>query len=1338
MINAAHFGWLSKCLSRRTRADHFSLRHRAIPSALLSEFLESRDLLTGDFVSAIQFGAGTNDSVQDMFVDASGNTYLTGYFSGTVDFDPGPAEAILDAGSSDTAIWRADGDTTPNYSDWNGSSFGSEEDSANVGEWRIIDGAESPTRDEKIVVGVRTSGVISGEMYSNGTWTALPFSIASGAASNQHGFDVVYESFSGLALLVWSNGSSSADNVSYRIWNGTSWSGAQTVTSPLAGVAKQIHLAASPTSNSILMVVTNNFANDYAIVWNGTAWTNGVILGAGPSLGTTDSAVAFESTTGQGLVVYDNSTLGGGLEYRTLVAGTWSAATVLNAPAGISTSDVNFVSLASDPGSDRIALGVLTETNEVWFSVWDGAAWTSDVVATSTSSANAVLNMAVAFERETGRVVATYGVAATNSVLYRLWTGGGWTDELSGPDIGAVPNSMALAPDSSSDRIMLAVQDENRALHYIQWDGTEWGPVNTVESDTGETSVQPFLFLFNASPKTEEAFVAKYTSAGSLVWARGFGGGLNDRCNAITVDSSGNIYVTGSYNRGFASPIPTNDFDPGPGVVRLPATSLEEIFVSKFDGDGDLIWAKSFRGGNSVDDGRAIAVDSIGNVHVAGIFGGFVDFDPEPPGYFLQSGFRDTFIAKLNGDGELIWARSFTGIFGSPNEVTSIGLDNFGNIYLSGGFSGLVDFDPSPFSLILSSGFGADTFLVKLDLSGVLISAKQFGSDYDFSSLGMLVGPLGDVLLSGTFFGNADLDPGIGVVELTSHGLGDGFLMQLDTSGNLVWARGFGGSGADAARDVKRDGDKNIYVTGDFEDFFNYGVGVDLLESNGDTDVFVLRLDNAINLSWVKSFGGDDDDTGNAIGLDSLGFIYVAGAFRREVDFDPGLGTSELTSEGRIDGFLARLTQELVFTTSGVGPDDIVVRRNGAMIEIFDRNLGIVVEQAVLNQVLGIQLNGQSGEADAFTVDFEFGGTFPTVHPLVISGDAGEGDTFNYVGTTRELTVYRPSKNLIDASRFTWDGRLILLNGIDNVNLTRSSSFRLQTRGSTDVLNVSPAAGFDGVNATRITGTSSGISIGTVTFDNVPYFTLDTAETDGIGALANDNVSVAPDGLKALGLFDVNVTTGNGSDQFYVDTPDLLLPVLGGVFRYRAGAEIDLLAVTGDVDWRINHSRVLSSLGNGRIFFSELETASMTGGPSSNLLIAVGFSGNVTLNGGDGNDTLRGGPGNDVLNGGGGNDLVVGNGGADEYILEGTSVADDLRLRFVTPTKQTFERRNVGSAVILELDSIINDASDKVRINALDGDDLISVQLAIALPGVADGGIGTDAFSVPGNWVTVN
>ncbi len=1353
MSIAAKFGWLTPTLSNRRRhAANQKPRSLGHFVSLGCETLESRWMLTGDFVSASPFGSLLNDGIQGMFVDASGNTYLAGSVGGRVRH--GASDVIPGAG--DVAIWRSGGNNSPNIADWDGTTFDTAQNTASLREWRFIAGADSVGRDEKIVVGVSQEpgipgldplGLITGEIFSNGAWSALPFAMASGVSENQRGFDVAYESRSGDALVAWTNGSMTTKSISYRIWNGTTWSAEFKITSPLASIATNLRLASNPLSDEIILQVTDFNSDDYALVWNGSSWGNSIILGTATLTGQTDAAVEYEARSGQALVVYNNNNSSSSVTFRTWNGSTWSAPGVLTAADGVISVDYIFATLASDPNSDRIAIGIHTGL-EIWFAVWDGNAFGAKITATTFPRVNAQpYSIDVAFESQTGTALATYAdIGDVNTVSYRTWKlGMGWSDRIEGPELGTTPgqlsNSMTLTSDNDQNRIMLAVQDDFNDLHLAEWDGIAWTAVSTVETNTLESGNLPFIFIYDTTRAVEDVYLAKFSPSGALVWERTFGSAARDRATAVTVDIAGNVYVTGSYNNPPYSgifPIPS-DFDPGPGVVALPGNSFSEVFVSKFDSEGRLVWAKALTGFNAVDEGRGIAVDSIGNVHVAGIFGDFVDFDPSPQFFYLAPSFSDTFITKLDSRGELIWAKSFRGIFFSTDTVSNLALDSFGNIYVSGYFTGSVDFDPSPFSSVLSSTFGEDVFIVKLDLSGVLIWAKSFGDDFNDRALGMYVSPLGDVLISGSFRGFVDVDPGAGFYELASNGLEDAYLLQLNASGNFVWARSFGGSENDVARAVTKDSNNNVYATGEFRSMvdFDPGVGEFFLSSNGETDVFVIRIDNAQNFSWAKSFGGTDADVGQKIGLDSLGFIYLAGTYRETVDFDPGIGTSEFTSVGRTDGFLLKLTQELVITTSGVGPDDIVLRRNGDLIEIYDRNLGMVVEERLLNQILGIQLIGQNGEMDTFTVDFVFGGTFQTIHPLVFSGNAGDGDTFNYIGTTREATVYRPTANLIDASRFTWDGKLFLMYGIDNVNVTRASSFRLQTQGENDILSVSPTTGFGGVSATRIDGTSSSFSLGTVIFDTVPYFTIDTGANDGLGVLANDSVFITADSLKAFGLFDVNVTTGNGSDLLTVDTPDLLFPVLGGIFRFRAGAGVDRLAVIGDADWRINYSRVISSVGGGRIFFSELETTTMTGGVGNNLLIAVGFPGKATLIGGLGNDTLRGGPNDDILIGGGGNDLMVGNGGADEYVLDGTNSADDLRLLFLTPTAQSFVRRNVGSATILETDSIINDATDKVRINALDGNDLITVQLSVPLSGVADGGVGSDTFSVPGNWTTV-
>ena len=95
-----------------------------------------------------------------------------------------------------------------------------------------------------------------------------------------------------------------------------------------------------------------------------------------------------------------------------------------------------------------------------------------------------------------------------------------------------------------------------------------------------------------------------------------------DVCQAVTTDADGNIYTTGYFST-------TVDFDPGPGVFNLTSVNAEDIFLTKYDSTGKLVWAKSM-GDFRYQAGYAITLDSAKNIFITGIFFGSLDFDPGP------------------------------------------------------------------------------------------------------------------------------------------------------------------------------------------------------------------------------------------------------------------------------------------------------------------------------------------------------------------------------------------------------------------------------------------------------------------------------------------------------------------------------------------------------------------------------------------------------------------------------------------------------------------------------------------------------------------------------------
>jgi uncharacterized repeat protein (TIGR01451 family) len=412
-----------------------------------------------------------------------------------------------------TAIWRSDASGIPRYSEWDGISFGVAENTADVGAWRIIAGAEAPARDEKVLVGINASAEITLQTWNGTAWTASPLNPL-GAVSETFwwGCDVAYMSRSGDALVVWNNGSSGTDGLSYRVGNRVGWSDEDTIAVPLAGEPKHMHLATSPTSDEMILVVSNELSKDYAIVWDGSAWGDARILdnsGAGDDR--TDIYAVYEQHSGEALVVY-----GCGLPtvYYSIWNGTsWSAAQGLAKPAD-ATGTARWMTLAADPNSDRIALGVLTTDQDAWLCVWDGSAWDVPETATNSMTGTTYPGIAVAFEGLVGEALATYGEAS--QVRYRTWAEGtGWSGELQVVSFGETPNSMTLDAAPNSDQIMLSVQGASGSLNCVRWDGSSWGAPTELESNTGEVKNQPFVFLWGQWVAVCDLAVSKSVDAGN-------------------------------------------------------------------------------------------------------------------------------------------------------------------------------------------------------------------------------------------------------------------------------------------------------------------------------------------------------------------------------------------------------------------------------------------------------------------------------------------------------------------------------------------------------------------------------------------------------------------------------------------------------------------------------------------------------------------------------------------------------------------------------------------------------------------------------------------------------
>lgn len=176
--------------------------------------------------------------------------------------------------------------------------------------------------------------------------------------------------------------------------------------------------------------------------------------------------------------------------------------------------------------------------------------------------------------------------------------------------------------------------------------------------------------------------------------------------------------------------------------------------------------------------------------------------------------------------------------------------------------------------------------------------AKQIGGASDDAAESIAEDSQGNILATGVFWATADMDPGPGVQNATSHGCNDVFITKMNSSGGFLWAVSFGGSSFDVPFSIATDNANNIFITGIFNDTvdFDPGPGVYNLISHNADRAFICKLDPFGNFLWAKDWGNTANAYSYDLKLDNSGNVLTTGYFMGTVDFDPGPGVYNLTA----------------------------------------------------------------------------------------------------------------------------------------------------------------------------------------------------------------------------------------------------------------------------------------------------------------------------------------------------------------------------------------------------------------------------------------------------------
>ena len=444
----------------------------------------------------------------------------------------------------------------------------------------------------------------------------------------------------------------------------------------------------------------------------------------------------------------------------------------------------------------------------------------------------------------------------------------------------------------------------------VPWDES-WIYTGTITNESAGPGYYPLLVKVTDTETdpnlgTVDAFQVLEVSVGEEIskgWVVTWNGLGREAPRRVAVDSDDNIYVTGTFTH-------TIDLDPGPGDDWRNAIcyALGDVFLVKLNPDGLYLWGRTW--GRSVFFTRVhgVAADIGGYVYVTGQYDGKVDFDPGPGvDEHTANGGWDVYVTKFSPTGEHVWARTWGGIgTEAPQDIEVSG----GQVVISGWFgSEAVDFNPGPGSDPHYNHGDCTAFLSNIHQNGDYNWARTWGGANSLVySSGVATDTSGGRYVAGGFQGTVDFDPGSGhdLHFTTGENDYDAFLSKFGPTGNHLWVRVWGATGNEEVYGMAGDGSGNSYIIGNFNGTvdFDPGPGIEThLSSDGYQ--FLSTFDSSGAHRWASNWGNSEADL-QGVTVDSLGGIYITGAFRTTVDLEPGPGVNEYTPNGHKDIWLSK------------------------------------------------------------------------------------------------------------------------------------------------------------------------------------------------------------------------------------------------------------------------------------------------------------------------------------------------------------------------------------------------------------------------------------------------
>ena len=365
-----------------------------------------------------------------------------------------------------------------------------------------------------------------------------------------------------------------------------------------------------------------------------------------------------------------------------------------------------------------------------------------------------------------------------------------------------------------------------------------------------------------------DAFLARFSSTGAMIWATYFGGESADDAIGISCDNAGSVYVAGATNSTM------NIATVGAYKTSLSNVSNNDGFIAKFTESGTRIWSTYF-GSDSTDDANKIVCDGAGNVYVSGV-------TKSPSGIATSGSWQtvygggntDCFLAKFNTSGSLLWSTYMGGE--GTEQAAALALDSYGHVYIGGNTTSTTNIATAGSASTTLNG-SSDGFISRFSSEGSLERSTYYGGegqDYIQAAAAENSG----LYICGTTSSTTNISLASRYQDHYGGGSTDGFIARMDTSLSLIWSTYFGDTGDDELYGLALNAHGGIGISG-FTNSTDRISTPSAWQTNllGTHNTCVAVFDETGQLHWASYYGGTGETRSVGAIADTAGSIYLTG-----------------------------------------------------------------------------------------------------------------------------------------------------------------------------------------------------------------------------------------------------------------------------------------------------------------------------------------------------------------------------------------------------------------------------------------------------------------------------